>query len=70
MGVRVSPGAPNLMYRIDVTHVKIRRIRFNDYARTIHTDYRGVKDNKMVGWSEAEKIETEKEYFKRKLIGR
>jgi len=58
------------MYRIDVSHVRIKRVRFNDYGRTIHTDYRGVKDNKMIGWTETEKIDTDLEWFERKLKGK
>ena len=60
------------MYRKNVENVIIHRVRFNDYARTIHTQYRGidVKFAQKVGWSEQEKIETDKEYFKRKLEGK
>jgi len=58
------------MYRKNVAEVTIFRIRFNDYARTIHTQYRGISEGQKVGWSEQEKIHTEKEWFKRKLKGK
>lgn len=58
------------MYRKNVENVTILRIRFNDYARMIHTVYRGISEGKDVGWSEQEKIESEKEWFERKLKGK
>ena len=59
------------MYRKNVEDVRIRRVRFNDYEKSIHTNYIAI-DTKFfikVGWSEIEKIETDKEYFIRKLQG-
>jgi len=59
------------VYRKGVINVRISRVRFNDYARTIHTQYRATdEDGFNIGWSEAEKIETEKEWFERKLKGK
>ena len=54
----------------DVKNAKIVRIRFIDHDRMVHTQYRGMIENKKVGWGEVERFLPDTEYFKRKLQGK